>query len=246
MNGIRIIVMKKFILGLIAFLLISIFSCSRDENQGKKFNENNIFESIEKRNYNKISRNLFIHGVKSYSITSHQIIFDTYRSYNINNIEDDFSKYKFEIKNNEIYFNGNSIGIKNNKLYIKTKKTMCFIDSSTNFNKLDFESKILFSIFIEIFGNDVNKKTFNEYIIEFENTTYKTSCSWIDTYYISGWGMTSGAAWADYHNNSDNFEGLPSGKTCSPLGSPQLRTNKVNLAIVEFDFYQVDRAYCCH
>lgn len=244
-KGNKLIIMKKIFLGLIPMVLLFFFSCVRNENQDENVNENKLFETVEKGKYNKISRSLFIYGVNSYTISENEITFDTYRDFNVNNRQGNFSKYKFKINNNYLTFNSKSIGIEKNKLLIKNNSSNTIINKDTNFNNLDFESKILLIIFSEIFGNDNNKKYFEDYVLEFENASNKGGCSWSNTYYISGWGKTPAAAWSDYHSNSASLNGLPNGTTCSPIGYPHLSTMTVSLVIAEFDLYQVDRAYCC-
>lgn len=230
---------QKRILSTILFVLLTLFiiSCKEREN----ITENNIFEKLEKKKYDKISQNLFQLGVSSYIIDENKIIFESFENFNINGFSGNMSKKSFKLINEKLVFEGYSIGVEDNKLFFESNTEKEFVTDEFDFSKLDNRHRLLFSVFIELFGKNIDKKEYTTYFMD-----AKSGCSWSNTYYISGWGKTPSAAWADYHHNSSTLNGLPSGGTCRPLGYAHLSTMTVSIYIVDFELYQVDRAFCCN
>lgn len=232
--------MKRIFLFLISFILF--FSCSTDDTL-LEFNQDISSHSatFDKKKSQKISKQFFIYGVKSYTIDQDGIInFDTYRDFSINNYVGNLKDYRFVFKNDVLIMNDYySIGFRNKQIYVSTPMENYIYNQDLSFRTLNFETKILMTVFFELYMSEYFKADFDTYIVNKPDVP----CSWMDTHYVSGFGYTQEAAWSDYEYEMENSD-IP--KRCKSIGKPRIKSMYINLGFTQVDFYQVDHPFCCN
>lgn len=220
-------------------LFLALVCCTERKHFGETV-QNGVFERLQRKKYDKISQNFYRLGISSYKILDDKIIFESFKNFNVNGYEGNMSERILSISKERLVMGEHSIGVENGGVFVENKLKKEVLTDVYDLSKLDNDSKLLLIVFIELFGKNIDKKNVNNFEEE------RSGCSWMNTYYISGWGKTPSAAWADYHHNSSSLSGLPSGGKCRPLGDAHLSKMVVDLYVLDFELYQVDRAFCCN
>ncbi|EJL68149.1 hypothetical protein [Chryseobacterium populi] len=226
-------------------LVFIVFSCERSndvaENASSKI-EKSFLNARVAGEKSEIIHPLFMYGVETYEITESGILnFKTYRDFHVNNDKGNINDYKFVLDENDVlHLNDNStIKIEDGVIKITTPAEELKIDENFDFQKLNVETRLLFTVFSDIIATDDSKDTFSNYSARFAGGS--APCPWYNTYYLSGWGYTPSAAWSDY-----NYNAIHNPLTgCTAIGNPHLSQHTINLVLIEISYYQVDRAYCC-
>ncbi|WBX95564.1 MULTISPECIES: hypothetical protein [Chryseobacterium] len=244
--------MKKIKFGFFLLVLtLVIFACNRnnDETTGEKeatkvsklktAQTNRLGENVK---VESISENLFMYGAKSYTVSNDKITFETYRDFNVDDKVGNLSTYDFKIEENKVSLGTKYITLDDKNVVLKTENNLFVIDENLNFSSLDLESRLLLIIFTELNSSEKGKDSYNNHV----NRIYTGGggCSWINTYYVTGWGYTPGAASADYNWNLSHGA-LPGGKSCTALGGAHMVENEIELFIVTVHWFQQNRAFCC-
>lgn len=241
--------MKKLlsILAIVALLFSIVYSCNRHEveevvsvNRNKAVHSNGMNKALDSNQL--ITNTLFIYGVKTFNIGSDGLIsFDTYRDFNVNKEIGNLKDYTMTYNDNILTSDNVKVYIENNVVHIQSSSNNYVFDESLSFKELSLEERLAFFVYFDI--NSIGEKdSYDNFASRFAAGGTR-ACSWVNTYYISGWGGTPGAAWADYHDSVNTMNGLPGGTTCSPLGDPHLTEQTLFGGLVHF--YQVDKAWCC-
>jgi hypothetical protein len=246
--------MKKLSLAILLLLtMLTIFSCSRHEEEVSKevtetsiLKKNNVEANRISANttVDSISQNLFMYGVKSYSITEENgVVFETYGDFKVNEHAGNISNYEFTLIGDSLKLGNDYIVLINNnsQLELQTPSGTEIIDESYDFSAMNLEKMLLLSVYGDIFGVQNDRDTYTNH----NARMMAGGCSWRDTYYVSGWGYNPSAAWSDYNYNLSHGEGLPSGGHCKAIGKPHLQENEINVGFFQFHWYQVNGAFCC-
>jgi hypothetical protein len=243
--------MEKIKFGsLLLMFTLTIFACNgnSDEVVAEKeaITKSKVKKSINRMAENvkveSISESLFMYGVKSYTIVDGKITFETYRDFNVDNNVGNISTYDFRVGEDHVSLGSNYIGLEDNKIILKTSNDTYIVDEKLDFTSLDLESRLLLIIFTELNSSQKGKDSFDNHANKL--LAGGGGCSWINTYYVTGWGYTPGAASADYTWNLTHGA-LPGGKSCSTLGGAHMIDNEITLVVVTVHWFQQNRAFCC-
>lgn len=244
--------MKKIKSGFFLLVLtLVVFACNRNNDESIGGKEETKVSKLKTTQTNRlgenvkvesISENLFMYGAKSYTVNDGKIIFETYRDFNVDNNIGNLSTYDFKVEENKVSLGTKYITLNGENVVLKTESNVFVIDENLNFTTLDLESRLLLIIFTELNSSEKGKDNFDNYVNRIN--AGGGGCSWINTYYVTGWGYTPGAASADYNWNLSHGT-LPGGKSCTALGGAHMVENEIELFIVTVHWFQQNRAFCC-
>ncbi|WP_209391248.1 hypothetical protein [Chryseobacterium sp. RR2-3-20] len=246
--------MKKLNLAILLLLtVLAVFACSRHEEEMStestktsrlKRNDLNSNRIYANTTVDSISRNLFMYGVKSYSLdNNNKVIFQTYGDFKVNEHTGNISNYQFTLNGDSLRLNTSYLLFVNtdSQLKLQTPYGTSTIDNNFDFSTINLETMLLLSVYGEIFSKQNDRDTYANHSARM----MAGGCPWWDTYYVSGWGYTPDAAWSDYKYSLSHGIGLPSGGHCTAIGKPHLQENEFNIGIVKYSWYQVNGAFCC-
>jgi hypothetical protein len=242
--------LKKFIY-LFILPTIILFSCSgestiNNENTEsvhlfRKFSATKISSLISvKKSTDSISSLFFTLGVKSIITESknNKSIYsiETINQFGLLNDLINLADYKFVLEENKLYELNNPeyfLDLQEGEIFINTPTQTVVFENYTELvqNKL---TTILFLFFNEISNNEMEKSPFAEQYNQFEMQANRAGCSFMNTYYVVGVGLTTSAA----HANLANYDGAINSFTCKKL-------NK-NSDLTDWGgFYTSVDTYCC-
>ena len=218
--------MKKLIFGLIATIMFT----------GLSFGQNENFSLISKST-STLSKGTINLGVKEILINGTSIKLSTFKGFYLNKALVNLSNYDFKYSENILSFNNNNnykiYSIKS-QLYVETPKYKGILNNmDIKLIQDDVQFKVLLVLLGELTAIESVKVTFDS----MSKSAGGGSCSFWNTVYSVGIGLSSNAAWADYNYsqaddiNSGNLTG------CVSLGSPE----HSQIGVVHY----VTKSWCC-